>query len=432
MKVLWLVNIVMPELAAHLGRRSTVFGGWLSGAEKAVKESSYDLVICAAEDGRTKTEKYQMEGVTYYLTGRSSFACMQKEFQTILAEEAPDVVHIYGTEFEQSWAMASVCEKDKLLVTIQGLAGACAEHIYGGIPESEARDTWMHKLLRKTGKGGNSIENKKEDFLRRKESEDNVLKKAVYINGGSRWAEGYASMRNPDAKFLNCQLILRDSFYCEDRWSYDDCEKHSITIINSYPNPIKGFDVFLEALNLLKELVPDVKVYAVGPHFRYRNYQGLNRFVMDHAPDYEWLIQKRIERYGLKDHIRFIKKRDEAGMKKLYLQSHVFVSASSIENQSTSLGEAMILGVPCVASCVGGVQDMMDHQKDGFLYPFDEPYMLAYGILQIFRSRELAERFSENGHIRASKTYDRNKNCKDLICMYDTIAGNQQQGGSNL
>ena len=32
MKILWLVNIMMPELADHLGREATVFGGWLIGA----------------------------------------------------------------------------------------------------------------------------------------------------------------------------------------------------------------------------------------------------------------------------------------------------------------------------------------------------------------------------------------------------------------
>ena len=30
MKILWLVNIVMPELAEHLGRTPSVFGGWLT------------------------------------------------------------------------------------------------------------------------------------------------------------------------------------------------------------------------------------------------------------------------------------------------------------------------------------------------------------------------------------------------------------------
>ena len=38
MKILWLVNIVMPELAEHLGRNPSVFGGWLTGAMDAVRQ----------------------------------------------------------------------------------------------------------------------------------------------------------------------------------------------------------------------------------------------------------------------------------------------------------------------------------------------------------------------------------------------------------
>ena len=45
--------------------------------------------------------------------------------------------------------------------------------------------------------------------------------------------------------------------------------------------------------------------------------------------------------------------RSEQEVKQRMLKSNVFVSASVIENQSTSLGEAMILGLPSVASCVG-------------------------------------------------------------------------------
>ena len=33
MKILWLVNIVMPELAVHLGEKPSVSGGWLTGIE---------------------------------------------------------------------------------------------------------------------------------------------------------------------------------------------------------------------------------------------------------------------------------------------------------------------------------------------------------------------------------------------------------------
>ena len=66
-----------------------------------------------------------------------------------------------------------------------------------------------------------------------------------------------------------------------------------------------------------------------------------------------------------------------------YLLANVFVCPSSIENSSNSLGEAQILGVPCVASYVGGVPDMMTGCEQN-LYRFEDIEMLAYKICEIF------------------------------------------------
>ena len=46
MKILWLVNIIMPELAEQLGRKPSVFGGWLIGAMNAVREHNPECMEC--------------------------------------------------------------------------------------------------------------------------------------------------------------------------------------------------------------------------------------------------------------------------------------------------------------------------------------------------------------------------------------------------
>ena len=87
-----------------------------------------------------------------------------------------------------------------------------------------------------------------------------------------------------------------------------------------------------------------------------------------------------------------------------------------------TLGEAMILGVPSVASAVGAIPEMIDNGEDGFLYPFEEPKKLAEAVCKIFSDRDLALRFSEKGHAHAAQTYDRVQNGRNLIEMYQTIA----------
>ena len=152
-----------------------------------------------------------------------------------------------------------------------------------------------------------------------------------------------------------------------------------------------------------------------------RRYGKGKTAIMDHAQDYQWYVQGLIDRLGLKDRIEFLGYLDEEQVRRQLRRANVFVSPSSIEKQSTALGEAMMLGVPCVASCVGAMQEMIDHGQDGFLYPFNEHYLLADYICRIFESRDLAEQFSIRGRAHAQKTYDREENCRKLLQMYETI-----------
>ena len=81
----------------------------------------------------------------------------------------------------------------------------------------------------------------------------------------------------------------------------------------------------------------------------------------------------------------------------------------------------MILGVPSIASDVGGVTDLMTHKKEGFVYQADAPYMLAHYVNEIFRSNELANRFSQNARKRALITHDPEINSKQLRYIYNQI-----------
>ena len=137
-------------------------------------------------------------------------------------------------------------------------------------------------------------------------------------------------------------------------------------------------------------------------------------------------MQGLIEKYGLKDHITFLGYLSEEQMHEQLLKSNVFVSASAIENHSTALGEAMISGVPSVASCVGGLQEMISHGEDGYLYPFNEPYMMAEYVCRIFEDPELAKKISHHAHEHAVGLFDKEQNCRALLHMYDVINSNQR------
>ena len=130
-----------------------------------------------------------------------------------------------------------------------------------------------------------------------------------------------------------------------------------------------------------------------------------------------------IKRLDLERNVVFTGPLDEKKMCQRYFKSNVFVCPSSIENSPNSLGEAMILGVPSVASYVGGIPDMLKDKEEGFLYQHDAPYMLAQYVCEIFENEDLALKFSNNARQHALKTHDRDENARNLIEIYEEIKG---------
>ena len=164
---------------------------------------------------------------------------------------------------------------------------------------------------------------------------------------------------------------------------------------------------------MVKKMGIQVKAYIGGTNILAAPYNS--------SDPYAIYIKKIVNKYNLKNDIVFLGSLNEERICAQYLKAHVFVSASVIENAPNSLGEAMILGVPSIASDVGGVSNMLLHEVEGYIYRVDAPYLLAYYLYRIMTDDKLAVKFSKNGHERAKKIYDIDTNVKSVMDMYKAI-----------
>ncbi len=133
------------------------------------------------------------------------------------------------------------------------------------------------------------------------------------------------------------------------------------------------------------------------------------------------MLRNEIIRRNLQKNVRFLGMLVAEEMRDRYLKSHVFVSASTIENSPNSVGEAMILGVPVVASDVGGVSSMLINWKEGLLYPFNEYAVLAENVCKFFRDNDLSISISMAERERALQTHAREENYSVLLSHYKKI-----------
>jgi phenylacetate-CoA ligase len=78
-----------------------------------------------------------------------------------------------------------------------------------------------------------------------------------------------------------------------------------------------------------------------------------------------------------------------------YAAADLFVSSSAVDNQPNTLLEASALGLPIVATAVGGVPEMVHDGVDALLAPPDNPAALAQAILRLLHEPGLAERLSQ-------------------------------------
>ena len=154
--------------------------------------------------------------------------------------------------------------------------------------------------------------------------------------------------------------------------------------------PIKGLHMLLKALVIVKNKYPDVKLSIPGTALR--KLTGLGNYFKQNG--YEKFIRSQMEELDLKNNVEYTGRLTAIEMAKKMSESNCFVMCSAIENHSSTLKEAMTVGVPCVASYVGGVPEYAINEKNCLLYRFEDYEVLAQNIIRLFESQDLSERLS--------------------------------------
>ncbi len=409
MKILWLCNVMLPKIAEALGRKATVFGGWLNIlSEELPKEENIELVVCFPLDKivNGETDKYK-----YCSFERKKNVSLQ--FEKILEEYQPNIVHIFGTEYKHTFDMVNVCEKkgdiDKVVVSIQGLVSVIARHYSAFLPAKVVNAFSFRDLLK-----GENIKKNQRRFIKNGKYEISVLKRVNNFIGRTDWDRACTSAVNSSAEYYLCNETLRKSFY-ENSWMGEECEKHSI-FVSQCNYPLKGFHIMLEAMSEVVKIYPDAMLYTTGKNPLKATFkQGLRQTY------YTKYLAKLIKKYNLQNNVKFLGPLDEKQMCERYVKSNVFVCCSSIENSPNSVGEAMLLGVPVVSSDVGGVKSMLTHGEEGFVYQADAPYMLSYYIKRVFEDKELQKSFSKKAKQHAERTHNIDKNTQDILDVYNKV-----------
>ncbi len=415
MKLLWLCNMAPGVVKEILAGKVGSGGLWVDHVLKDLRQQDLQIHILCPGNGK----RGQLDEKCSFATFASGLPyeyriAVEDFFAWELKAFVPDVIHIWGTEYAHTLAMINAAEKENLLdhtaVSIQGLCSVYTGHYAEGVPESVQRRFTLRDLLRR-----DNIRQQQKKFALRGQLEVEALKKARHVIGRTDWDRACTAQIHPEAQYHFCNETLREPFY-QDQWKYENCQPHRI-FASSCAYPVKGFHYLLEALAEIRKTYPDATLAVPGHSFLQYSIKGKLR-----QGSYGRYLAAITRKYGLEEAIEFLGRLSAEEMKDQYRKANVFAMPSTIENSPNSLGEAMLLGVPCVSGDVGGVANLMIHGTEGFVYQSTAPYMLAYYIQKIFAMEDRATVMGMAASAHASKTHDPRKNFADLMRIYQELA----------
>ncbi len=360
-----------------------------------------------AEETAVENGKYKCYYIKENHVGMKDNPALTQKLNEIFKKEKPDIIDVQGAEFSIPADFLNCNYECPAVITLQGFPFEIVKAFYLGFPKSQllfgrSVHDWKHL---------SGIIEKKYFLALRGKKTKKILKNFKYALGRTSWDNEVVKKVNPDIKYYKCNRILRSDFYGRN-WSLENSKPHYIFGMQGNL-PAKGLHIALEIVKKLKEKYSDVKLIVPG------------YFEIDESPSnitgFAKYIKEKINEYGIADNIEFTGRLNPEEMISRQMECRVFLQYSLQENSPNSLAEAQAVGMPCVASKVGGTVDYVEHDKSGLLFECLDVDKCVEEIESIFENDELALRLSRDGQRAAFERHDAEKNTEILLNSYVDI-----------
>ena len=412
MRVLWFTNTPCN----YRNQKGYGGGGWLIALQNEISQQhNITLGICFCMDGQPK--KVEQKSTTYYPIPNHKKTTKDKimdiihykdpsrdkilwpyyinKFKEVINDFQPDVIEVFGSELYTG--LSTIAAKELNIPCCLHVQGILSLYIYGFLPQGMSEgDYYFSQGIKKVYNKFQYLTYWKRSVYREKA----ILQAVPHVIGRTEWDKAAMSILAPQAKYHYGGEILRPCFY---KQSERQIPKKIVITTTSSNASYKGFDLVLKIANILKN--------EMHLDFTWNVYGNINPLFFERLTDIKHKeVNVRLCGVATAEHLC-----------DAMLHSTIYVQPSYIENSPNSVAEAQILGIPVVATNVGGTSSMVTHGETGFLYPATDPYMAAYYIKHLVDYLNTNIEMGENTHRVANQRHDKNIIIKQLIDTYHNI-----------
>ena len=410
MKVLWFSN--SPASGAEYLKSGGLGGGWLSSLDRLLGQRIELHVAFYYPKFETP---FVHNGIHYYPICKKNWKLQwvksvlfdpsfgDQDLSTylqIIDTVKPDIIHILGTE--NQFGVMTTHTQVPVAVSIQGNITVYKQKFFSGIERTYSHKrnyTSLFEWLISRSFYQNFCRFEKMSVIERK-----CLVNSMFVIGRTHWDRRIMSVMAPKATYYHNDEILRPGFY-EKNWRKIRTEKLIIHTTNG--NSIyKGFETLCEALYELNQHGIPVEWRVAGVKESDQIVGIVKRVLKDRFP------QKGLKLMG---------GLNETQLVDCLLEADMYVMPSHIENSPNNLCEAMILGMPCIATYAGGTGSLMTDGVDGVLIQDGDPWVMAGAIIELYNDQEKAYRYGERARYRALKRHYPKSIVDGLIQIYQDV-----------
>ncbi len=344
----------------------------------------------------------------YYFPSRDNyFERVSHQVKRAVDDFRPDIIHVFGLECPLSEIVYD--SNVPCIVHLQGILSACEKSFFPpgiGVEEVRRNGLFLREIIYRNG-----FIHGYDVMKRRVVRERKLFKTYSYFLGRTEWDKDITNIySNPDATYYHVNEILRPEFYnatVREPRKEIDCLKIVSTISQTL---YKGLDMVLKTANELECLGLSYKWTIIGI--------GANS-------EYEHIVCKSLD-IEVPKSVTFVGIKNAGEIVEILKDSDVYFHPSYIDNSPNSLCEAQILGVPVIATNVGGVSSIIRDKETGILVQTNEPDMAAFHLKVMSENYNMRCNLSKAAYDCAVKRHDPEKIVSAIFEVYNHLVKDER------